>query len=158
MNDLMTALIVAALLGSALVGGIFFAFSSFVMKALARVPSSEGIRAMQSINVVVINPAFLGAFIGTAVISAVIALLASGIWNESLSHWFFVGALHYVIGTFLVTALGNVPLNNRLESVSPEEGDQLWSHYLNKWTFWNHIRTTAAMIAAFCFTMGLLQL
>ena len=40
----------AALLGSALIGGIFFAFSSFVMKALARVPSSEGIETMQSIN------------------------------------------------------------------------------------------------------------
>ena len=37
------------------------------MKALARVPSAEGIGAMQSINVVVLNPSFLGAFIGTAV-------------------------------------------------------------------------------------------
>ncbi len=51
------------------VGGIFFAFSSFVMKALAGVPSAEGIGAMQSINVVVLNPSFLGAFMGTAVVS-----------------------------------------------------------------------------------------
>ena len=151
-------LIIAALLGSALVGGIFFAFSTFVMKALARLPSSEGIRAMQSINVVVINPVVMGVFLGTAVLSAVIALLTLGGWSGSLSHWFFVGALHYGIGTFFVTAFGNVPLNNRLESVSPEEGKQFWSHYLGKWTFWNHVRTTAAMIAAFCFTMGLLQL
>lgn len=158
MNIWMYSLIVAALLGSALIGGVFFAFSSFVMKALARVPSPEGIRAMKSINVVVINPAVMGAFIGTAVLSVAIALLALGTWSESLSHWFFVGSLHYVFGTFFVTAFGNVPLNNRLESVSPEEGEQLWSHYLRKWTFWNHIRTTAALIAAFCFTMGLLQL
>jgi uncharacterized membrane protein len=40
---------VIALLGSALIGGIYFAFSSFVMKALARMPSAEGIAAMQSI-------------------------------------------------------------------------------------------------------------
>jgi len=33
------------LLGSALVGGIFFAFSSFIMKALAGVPSAEGVGA-----------------------------------------------------------------------------------------------------------------
>ena len=59
-----------ALLGSALVGGIFFAFSSFIMKALADVPSAEGIGAMQSINVVVINRSFLGAFSGTAVLFA----------------------------------------------------------------------------------------
>ena len=44
---------VIALLGPALIGGIFFAFSSFVMKALARVPSAKGIAAIQSINVVV---------------------------------------------------------------------------------------------------------
>ena len=54
------------LLCSALVGGIFFAFSSFVMKALAGVPSSKGMRAMQSINLVVINPSFLGVFFGKA--------------------------------------------------------------------------------------------
>ncbi len=151
-------LIITALLGSALVGGIFFAFSTFVMKALAQVPSKEGIRAMQSINIVVINPLVMGTFIGTAILSAVIAVLSLAGWSGILSHWFFVGALHYVIGTFFVTALGNVPLNNQLESVSPEEGETLWSHYLNKWTFWNHVRTTAAMIAAFCFTMGLLQI
>ncbi len=55
----------AALLGSAVIGGVFFAFSSFVMKALARVPASAGIGAMQSINVVVLNASFLG----TAVLS-----------------------------------------------------------------------------------------
>ncbi len=153
----MTILIVVALLGSALIGGVFFAFSSFIMKALRRVPSSEGIRAMQSINVVVINPLFLGAFFGTALLSVYIALLTLIGPSDSLSHWFFVGALHYVIGTFLVTAFLNVPLNNRLSTVSPEEGSEVWSQYLSRWTFWNHIRTTAALIAAFCFTMGLVQ-
>ncbi|MCB1123372.1 MAG: DUF1772 domain-containing protein [Verrucomicrobiae bacterium] len=157
MNDWIFVLLIAALLGSALVGGIFFAFSTFIMKALARVPSSEGIRTMQSINITVINPAFLGVFLGTAVLSAVIVLLSLGVWSESLSHWFFVGALQYVIGTFLVTVFGNVPLNNRLESILPEDGEKLWAHYLSKWTFWNHIRTMAAIVAAFCFTMGLLQ-
>ena len=69
MDQLISVVGTAALLGSALVGGIFFAFSSFVMKALARVPAAEGIAAMQSINVVVLNPSFLSAFIGTAVLS-----------------------------------------------------------------------------------------
>ncbi len=67
MDKLIPVVGTMALLGSALVGGIFFAFSSFVMKALARVSSAEGIGAMQSINVVVLNPSFLGAFMGTAV-------------------------------------------------------------------------------------------
>ena len=32
------------------VGGVFFAFSTFVMKALARLPHAQAIAAMQSIN------------------------------------------------------------------------------------------------------------
>ncbi len=81
MNSLVPLVGTIALLGSALVGGVFFAFSSFVMKALARVPSSEGIGAMQSINVDVINPSFLGAFMGTALLSlgvVVLVLLTHG--------------------------------------------------------------------------------
>ncbi len=56
MDQLIPVVGTTALLASALVGGVFFAFSSFIMKALARVPSAEGIAAMQSINVIVINP------------------------------------------------------------------------------------------------------
>ena len=43
MSTLMILLGMSGLIGSALVGGVFLAFSSFVMKALARVPSREGI-------------------------------------------------------------------------------------------------------------------
>ena len=54
MSTLSTVAVILALLGSAVIGGVFFAFSSFVMKALSRAPSNEGIAAMQSINVVVL--------------------------------------------------------------------------------------------------------
>lgn len=54
-------------LGCGLVSGIFFAFSTFIMRALARLPPAEGIAAMQSINVAVINRWFFAAFFGTAV-------------------------------------------------------------------------------------------
>ena len=82
MNLVTIIAIVIALLGSALISGIFFAFSSFVIKALARVPSAKGIAAMQSINVVVLNPSFLGAFMGTSVISLlVLFMVLSGGFN-----------------------------------------------------------------------------
>ena len=64
MSLLMTTLVIAALMGCSVIGGVFFAFSSFIMKSLARLPSSEGIAAMQSINVVVLNRSFLGLFMG----------------------------------------------------------------------------------------------
>lgn len=156
---LITTTVVAALLGSALVGGVFFAFSSFVMKALSRLPSHEGIAAMQSINIVVINRSFLGAFIGTALLSlAVIGLQLIGGSHPSMM-FFITGATCYFAGTFLVTILGNVPMNERLATVSAvdPEAEKLWAHYLYRWTLWNHVRTVAAVVAALLFTVGLLR-
>jgi uncharacterized membrane protein len=159
MNQLVSVAGIAALLGSALVGGIFFAFSSFVMKSLARVPPAEGIAAMQSINVVVINSSFLGAFIGTAVLSLVLGSLALTGWSHPSANLFLGGAIFYIVGTFLVTMLGNVPLNDNLAAISATNAGaaELWEHYLNRWTMWNHVRTASAMLAALLFTLGLLQ-
>ena len=159
MDQLIPVVGTMALLGSALVGGIFFAFSSFVMKALARVPAVEGIGAMQSINVVVLNPSFLGAFIGTAVLSLGAGGLALAGWGRPSAAFFLAGALFYLVGTFGVTGLGNIPLNNQLAAVSatdPAAGD-VWEHYLGRWTRWNHVRTAAAMVAALLYSLGLLQ-
>ena len=159
MNLVTLAAGVLALLGSALIGGVFFAFSSFIMKALARVPSSEGIAVMQSINVVVINPSFIGAFMGTALLSiaVIVLVLMNGIHPATM--FFIGGAVLYFVGTFLVTLLGNVPLNNQLAAASVTDPDAaaLWMHYLDRWTMWNHVRTAAAIVASLLFTLGLVR-
>ncbi len=159
MNQLVLFVGTTALLGSALVGGVFFAFSSFVMKAIARVPSSEGIAAMQSINVAVINPSFLGAFMGTAVLSFGIVALTMARWSHPSALFFLGGAILYFGGTFLVTMFGNVPLNDELAAVAAIEpaAHDVWEHYLDRWTMWNHVRTGAAMIAALLYSLGLMQ-
>ena len=159
MDQLIPVVGTTALLGSALVGGIFFAFSSFVMKALARVPSAEGIAAMQSINVVVLNPSFLGAFIGTAVLSLGAGGLALAGWGRPSAPFFLGGAIFYLLGTFLVTALGNVPLNDQLAAVSATDpgARDVWERYRGRWTMWNHVRTAAAMVAALLYSLGLTQ-
>ena len=159
MNLLLLFAGVLVLLGSALVGGVFFAFSSFVMKALERVPSPEGIAAMQSINVVVVNPSFLGAFIGTAGLSLGVAGLAVLSWGHPSSAYFLAGSICYVAGTFLVTIVGNIPLNDQLAAVCVSEpaAVDIWKCYLDEWTMWNHIRTFAAMVAALLYTLALMQ-
>jgi uncharacterized membrane protein len=153
------ALTLVAALGSALIAGVFFAFSTFVMKALGRIPPAQGIAAMQSINIVVINPAFMAAFLGTAVDSVVLA--GTGLLARNLpgSGYLIAGALLYVIGVFLVTMLFNVPRNNALAAVDPAsaEGSRLWTDYLVTWTAWNHVRTLAALGAAAAFIMALVS-
>lgn len=159
MNLVTLAAGVLALLGSALIGGVFFAFSSFIMKALARVPSSEGIAVMQSINVVVINPSFIGAFMGTALLSiaVIVLVLMNGIQPATI--FFTGGAVFYFVGTFLVTMFGNVPLNDQLAAVPATDPDavELWTHYLERWTMWNHVRTAAAIVASLLFSLGLVR-
>jgi len=65
-----------AAIGSGLIAGVFFAFSTFVMRALARLPADQAVAAMQSINVTILNPVFFAVCFGTALLS--IVLIAGG--------------------------------------------------------------------------------
>ena len=66
MERVLLVLTFIAAIGSGIVGGIFFAFSSFVMTALGRLPSEQGTAAMNAINVTVITPGFFLVFFGIA--------------------------------------------------------------------------------------------
>ena len=69
------------------------------------------------------------------------------------------GAIFYFVDTFLVTMLRNVPLNDQLATVSATDpaAIDVWEHYLDRWTTWNHVRTGAAIVAALLFSLGLMQ-
>lgn len=153
---LFIATLVSAL-GSGLMAGVFFAFSTFVMRALGAIPPAQGIAAMQSINVVVLTPAFLTVFVGTAALSAVLGVSALRTWPMPGAAYLLAASLFYVVGTFLVTMVFNVPRNEALAAVDAAsvEGARLWADYLRGWTAWNHVRTAAALGAAAMFTIGL---
>ena len=156
-DQLLFALTLIAALGCGLIAGVFFAFSTFVMKALARLPPGEGIAAMQSINIVVLNPSFLGTFLGTAA-ACVLALISSLLrWHAPEALYLFAGSALYLVGTLLVTIVFNVPRNDALASVAPGDpaSANMWTGYVARWTRWNHVRTAAALTAAASFSMAL---
>jgi uncharacterized membrane protein len=157
MNEFIDILTFAALLGSGLVAGIFFAFSTFVMRALGQLPENQGIAAMQAINVTVINPWFFLAFFGTGVVCLPIAFLAWGSAAGTHRTYLLAGCALYLLGCLLVTIAFNVPLNNRLASAEPDSSgaEALWANYLSRWTLWNHVRTAASLAAAGLFAMAL---
>lgn len=142
-------------LGCGLVAGVFFAFSTFVMPALARLQPKEGIAAMQSINITVINPLFMTAIFGTAATCLFLAISLLLKWHQPGAAYLLVGSLLYLVGTVGVTIAFNVPLNDALATVKPDstEGANLWSQYLTTWTIWNHVRTVAALVAAVLLTI-----
>jgi uncharacterized membrane protein len=155
-EGLIFALTLFSALGCGLIA-VFFAFSAFVMKALARLPPAQGIAAMQSINVVVIDPLFLGPFFGTAATCALLAVASLLSWHEPGAVYLLVGSTLYLAGTILVTIVFNVPLNAALAAVEPASADgvSLWARYVARWTTWNHVRTAASLIAAAALMMAL---
>jgi len=158
MSDLTIALLIASAIGSALMAGVFFAFSSFVMAALGRLPAAQGIAAMQKINVTVINPWFMGVFLGTAAtcLAASVAVLID--WDRSYGPLVLIGGALYVLGSIALTSSYHQPRNLTLARLDPDGADaaRRWAAYRAGWTALNHVRTIAPAIAS-CLLIGALH-
>ena len=151
----MTFIIVASITGAGLVTGLLFAFSNFVMRALADLPSEKGMFAMQRINETIINPIFMVLFLGTPILCSVIAVISGLKINEPGNLFLLVGALAYVIGPFGITMLFNVPLNNLLARADVSDSNDIWPMYQKKWQRWNHIRTYIGVVSVVFIAIGL---
>jgi uncharacterized membrane protein len=145
-----------AALGTALVGGSFFAFSTFVMRALAQLPAPQGIAAMQSINVEAINRWFMGAIFGTALLCLVLGVMCLLDGDAPGARLRLAGCAVYVIGSVIVTIAFNVPRNDVLAALVPDaaEAATAWTTYVREWTHWNHVRTAAALVASTLLMLG----
>lgn len=158
-DGLAFASLLLATLGAGLMAGFFFAFSNTVMQALRRMPVPAGIQAMQTINVTVLNPVFFAAFFGTAALGILLGVFALLGLVPSGGIWLFLGGLFYVVGTFLVTVVFNVPMNEALAKVEPAttQGAELWREYLFRWVMWKHVRAVASLLALASYAVGLVE-
>jgi uncharacterized membrane protein len=157
MSGILTTVTFLAALGSGLMAGLFFVFSAFMMTALARLGAPQGIAAMQSVNITIINPVFMTVFMGTAALSLITAAAALLNWSAQGSAWLLAGSLLYLFGIIVVTMVFNVPLNNQLAAVDPAggEGGAMWARYLDVWVKWNHVRSIAGLGALACLIQAL---
>ena len=157
-EKLLFVLTLIAALGSGLIAGVFFIFSITIMRALERVPN--GMAAMQSINVVILNPLFLGVFMGTALLCIVLAVFSVIRWEHAGAGWLIAGALLYLVGSIAATMIFNVPMNNALMAADPAsaQGQKVWADYLVNWTRWNHVRTFASLGASASFIFAMARL
>jgi uncharacterized membrane protein len=139
--------------GAGVVGGLFFAFSTFIMTALGRLPPAQGVAAMQSINVTILQSLFMPVFFGTTLLAAAVPVWALIRWGDAGAPAMLAGGVIYVVGMFVCTILFNVPLNNQLAAVDPAsaEAAAVWARYLREWTLWNHVRTASCVVACALF-------
>ena len=150
----MIALIVATITGAALVTGLLFAFSNFVMNALADVSSENGAEVMQRINVRIINPVFFLLFFGTPALCLIVVVQSFVGPAENFNLQLIIGAGSYLVGPFGITVMFNVPLNNRLAAVD-KSNESEWQDYQTKWQRWNHLRTCIGIISIILLASGL---
>jgi len=146
-----------AALGAGIMGGLFFIFSNTIMAAFGKLPPANGIAAMNSISVTILNGTFLGVFMGTALVSAVLIVCWFLGWMPSGGTLAVAGSVVYLVGIIGVTMVFNVPMNDALAAVQPDSaaGADLWQDYLSRWTMWNHVRTIAGIGASALFILAL---
>lgn len=146
----------AAAISSGLLGGVLFAFSSFVMPALRRIPAPQGISAMQSINRQATTLAF-GALIACTVLLAAGVGLHAALHDDSPGAGLVGAGSASVLVALAITGAYNVPRNNRLATfdATTDAAAVYWSTFLEEWVLANHVRTAACIAAAFFYSVAL---
>jgi uncharacterized membrane protein len=138
-----------AIISFGFIGGVYFAFSFFVMQSLNKVSHSEAIRTMNSINSVILKSPFMFLFFLSSFIAFII-FLENLILNELTSNAGFA-SLIFLLGMFICTATKNVPLNNKLADFDFNDSncnpETEWNYYYKNWIKWNHIRTTSCFLS-----------
>jgi len=145
---IVTVLLWAAALSSGIMAGVYFAFSGFIMQAFNKLSASQAVAVMNVINVTIVRSVFMLLFFGSTIVSLILMIVAIFYWSETGSGIMMVAGAVYFIGMFICTAIFNVPLNNRLASLDPDNENvhEIWSHYFRTWTNWNHLRAVSSLV------------
>ena len=145
-----------AAIGAGVSGGVFFAFSTFVMKALGRLPDAQGISAMNAINKAAPAPLFMLALFGTGAVAIVTSVAALHHLDQRWAAYLLAGTALYLV-CVIVTVCYHVPRNDALALVDPAGpgAAHAWASYLSPWTAWNHVRTVTALAGSALFIIAL---
>ncbi len=147
-----------AVIAYAMVGGVFLAFSDFIMRALARTSGAGGAEAMQVINREVFRWVFMALFLGLAPVSLLIAGHGALSLPMPAAGLFALAGIIYLVGCFGVTIAFNVPMNEalaKMEATADTTRDYWTKTYLPRWSFWNSVRTGACLAASGLLLCGL---
>lgn len=149
-------LTLAAALSSGLAAGIFYAFSSFVMKGLKDTPPAVGIQAMQGINRAAPTFWFMLVLIGTALLTVILAIAGFRDVNAA-GAWLLIGGAALYLSAIVLTGAYHIPRNDALAALTdpttPAAAEQ-WKTYLTEWTRMNHLRFVGPLGAAIAFTFA----
>lgn len=145
---LKSILLYGAVTLTGLSAGLFYAWSVSVIPGTQKLTDTTYLETMQSINRAILNPAFYLIFFGSVILLGVAAITY---YQNRPTFWFvLLAGVVYLVGTFGVTAFGNVPLNDQLDVLDltelyPAKLQQFRAYYETKWNRLHTIRTVFAV-------------
>jgi uncharacterized membrane protein len=109
-------------------------------------------KAFQAMNRLILNRLFYIVFILPVLTISISTYMSFGSTKLYVFELFLLSTLLYVLGVFLITILGNIPLNELLENtdlekISLTELSDLRGKIENKWNNFNLIRTVSSFIS-----------
>ncbi|WP_199550844.1 DUF1772 domain-containing protein [Streptomyces sp. N35] len=152
-------LLIAAVVASGLMAGVWFAYATSVMGALGRADDRTFIAVMQDINEVIRNPVFFLAMFGALLLPAAVAWRVRG--DRPLLRWVLAGLLLYV-AVFAVTSGASVPLNDQLAAAGDPariaSPGAVREDFEDPWVLWNVVRGVLNVAAVVCLSRAMVVL
>ena len=152
MLTLSNTILACAAITTALMAGLFYAYSCSVNPGLNRLPDTDYLMAMQSINRAIQNPIFFVSFMGAPILLIWSTWLQYG-QPHSTRFWLLLAAtIVYLLGALAVTAFGNIPLNEALDKfpIQTASADEIAAQRVKfeiPWNNWHTLRTIASLVA-----------
>ncbi|MEE4185986.1 MAG: anthrone oxygenase family protein [Gammaproteobacteria bacterium] len=137
-------------LWSAVIGGVFSAFSEFVMSGLLRAAPAGGIESMQHINKTVLKTQFVIGIFAIGAFSVLFAVYSLAAFAGGAQTAIILASAVYLPTVLLMTMMGNVPMNNKLAGLDHRSvaAKAYWVRYGRIWTRLNHVRTGGSIATA----------
>ncbi len=136
-DTIQRTILIAATVLTGLFAGLFATFSYAVMPGLRRTDDATFVRAMQQVNVAILNPVFAVVFAGSVVVSLAAVVVT---FRDGAARPWAIAAVALLIATIVVTAAINVPLNDRLAAGTGTPA-ALRAAFERSWVAWNIARS-----------------
>ncbi len=151
--------LILGILFTGLTAGLCFTWSNAITPGIGRLDDFGFLRSFQAMNRAIINPSFLIVFFSPVLILSLNTYLFR---SDNVSFWLFLTAtILFLGGAFLVTILGNVPLNEildkmDLEILSKSEIQEFRNKFEQPWKRWHFIRTITSFSSFTLLLIGLI--
>ena len=149
-------IIFIAILLTGLSAGLFYSWSVSVIPGTKKISDINYLSTMKSINKEILNPMFFIIFFGPLLTLGISAV--QQYTNNSVFWLIFFSGVIFLVGTFGVTAFGNVPMNKQsdslfIENLSVSELSD-WRHYYE--SLWNKLHIIRTLFSVTSFILVLL--